>query len=71
MGLAETGTSGRGLAEEIERDLGEFLAKAAPKLLANDDKLDEQVKRLVRQTATEEIGKKPEVVTVISRLTAD
>jgi len=71
MGLAEAGPSGRNLAEEIERDLGAFLAKAAPKLLADDDKLDEQVKRLVRQTATEEIGKKPEVITVISRLMAD
>ena len=71
MGLPETGVSGRGLAEEIERDLSEFLSKAPDKLLADDDKLDEQIKRVVRQTALEEIGKKPEVTCVISRLMAE
>lgn len=71
MGLPETGVSGRGLAEEIERDLGDFLQKAPDKLIADDDKLDEQIKRIVRQTALEEVGKKPEVTTVISRLMAE
>ncbi|MBS0563152.1 MAG: ribonuclease J [Proteobacteria bacterium] len=71
MGLPEKGAAGRDLAEEMERDLSEFLAKAADKLIADDDKLDEQVKRVVRQTALVEVGKKPEVVCVISRLMAE
>lgn len=71
MGLPERGAAGRDLAEEMERDLSEFLAKAADKLIADDDKLDEQVKRVVRQTALVEVGKKPEVVCVISRLMAE
>ena len=34
----------------------------------NDDKMDEALRRIVRQVAMEEIGKKPEVTVVISRL---
>jgi ribonuclease J len=36
--------------------------------LSNDDKLDEALRKIVRQVAMEEIGKKPEVVVVVSRL---
>ena len=71
MGLPETGRAGRPLAEEMERELGEFLEKAPPKVLADDEKLEEAIKRIVRQVATEDIGKKPEVLVVISRLVAE
>ena len=71
MGLPETGLGGRALAETMEAELTEFLEKAGGKLLSDDDKLDEAMKRIVRQVAMEEIGKKPEVRVVISRLAAE
>lgn len=71
MGLPDTARHGRSLAEVMETDLTEFLDKAGAKIMRDDDKLDEALKRLVRQTAMEEIGKKPEVRIVVSRLTAE
>ena len=71
MGLPETGTGGRPLADVLERDLGEFLSSAPDKVIMDDDKLDEAIKRLVRQGAAEEVGKKPEVMVVVSRLMAE
>jgi ribonuclease J len=71
MGLPETGASGQPMAELIEADLGEFLSNAPDKVIMDDEKLDETVKRIVRQVAAEEVGKKPEVVAVVSRLMAE
>ncbi|RYH12341.1 ribonuclease J [Tropicimonas sp. IMCC6043] len=68
MGLAETGRSGAPLVDLIESETGQFLARADDKLLVDDDKLDAALRRAVRQVAVEEIGKKPEVTVVISRL---
>ena len=70
-GLPVKGKGGRDLAETLEADLAEFVTRASKKLLADDDKLDEALKRVVRQVAMEEIGKKPEVTVVVSRLSAD
>ena len=70
-GLPPLGKGGRDLAETLEGDLGEFLETAGRKLLADDDKLEEAMKRVVRQVAMEEIGKKPEMTVVISRLAAE
>ena len=67
-GLPETGTSKVPLVEVLEADLGQFLGRANPKTLADDDALDEALRRIVRQTAQTEIGKRPEVTVVISRL---
>ena len=39
--------------------------------LRDDDKLDEALRRIARQVAMEEIGKKPEVTVVVSRLMAE
>lgn len=36
--------------------------------MKDDDKLEEALRRLVRQSAQTEIGKKPEVTVVISRM---
>jgi ribonuclease J len=55
----------------LESDLSEFLDGASKKLLADDDKLEEALKRVVRQVSMEEIGKKPELTVVISRLAAE
>ena len=71
MGLASTGLGDRPLAETMEQELTEFLEGAGGKVLSDDDKLDEALKRIVRQVAMEEIGKKPEVRVVISRLAAE
>jgi ribonuclease J len=71
MGLPETGKGGRPLNETMEGDLAQFIDSAGRKLLRDDTKLDEAVRRVVRQVSMEEIGKKPEVTVVISRLTAE
>ncbi len=71
MGLPATGRGNRALSETLEADLTEFLEGASKKLLGDDDKLDEALRRIVRQVTVEEIGKKPEVTVVVSRLMAD
>jgi ribonuclease J len=67
-GLPEAGRKGRPLARTIEAELAEFLEGAGAKVLRDDDKLDDGVRRVVRQVTVEEIGKKPEVTVVVSRL---
>jgi len=71
MGLSGTGRGNRSLSETLEADLTEFLDGANKKLLGDDDKLDEALRRIVRQVTVEEIGKKPEVTVVVSRLMAE
>ena len=71
MGLPQTGKSGSPLAEAIETELTEFLDRADTRLLRDDDKLDEAIRRVVRQVAMEEIGKKPEMTVVVSRLATE
>ncbi|NDR56384.1 ribonuclease J [Aliiruegeria sabulilitoris] len=68
MGLVETGRSNAPLVDLVEAEAAQFLARANDKLLVDDDKLDSGLRRVVRQVAVEEIGKKPEVTVVISRL---
>lgn len=68
MGLPPAGRGGADLGEALERELGNFLEGAGPKVLRDDEKLDEAMRRVVRQVAMAEIGKKPEVTVVISRL---
>ncbi|MDA0962433.1 MAG: ribonuclease J, partial [Proteobacteria bacterium] len=67
-GLAETGTSRAPLAEVLEADLDQYLRRAGAKTLRDDDKLEDGLRQVARQTAQSEIGKKPEVTVVISRL---
>jgi ribonuclease J len=68
MGLPETGRSKAPLADVIEADLSQFLGRSKAATLRDDDKLNEGLKRAVRQSAQDEIGKKPEVTVVVSRL---
>ncbi|MHA6264013.1 ribonuclease J [Arenibacterium sp. CAU 1754] len=68
MGLSELGRSRAPLSEVLEEDLGQFLNRANPQTLSDEDKLDEALRRIVRQSAMNEIGKKPEVTVVISRM---
>jgi ribonuclease J len=70
MGLAETGRSNAPLVDVLEEDLSQFMGRAGAKTLTDDDKLEEGLRRIVRQSTQTEIGKRPEVTVVISRLTA-
>ena len=71
MGLPQRGRGGRALEEAIEEALSELLDRSSSKVLRDDGKLDEAIRRQVRQTAMQEIGKKPEVTVVVSRLLED
>jgi len=68
MGLPETGKSRAALVEVLEEDLGQFLMRAGNKTLKDDDKLGEELKRITRKTTNDEVGHKPEVTVVVSRL---
>jgi ribonuclease J len=67
-GLAETGTSNAPLLDVLEEDLAQFLGRASKKMRADEDKLEEELRRVARQSASAEIGKKPEVTVIVSRL---
>ncbi|WP_298292619.1 ribonuclease J [uncultured Litoreibacter sp.] len=69
-GLPEVGQSRVSVQDILEEEVGQFLGRADSKTVADDGKLEEQVKRIVRNACSKEIGKKPEVVVLISRLTA-
>ncbi|EAR50416.1 metallo-beta-lactamase family protein [Oceanicola granulosus HTCC2516] len=68
MGLPETGASRAPLVEVLESDLNQFLMRASKKTLANEDALEKELRTITRRTSQSEIGKKPEVTVVISRL---
>jgi ribonuclease J len=69
MGLAGTGRSRAPLADVLEDYLAQFMARAGDKVLRDDRKLEEGLRRVARLSAQNEIGKRPEVTVVISRLT--
>ena len=54
---------------QIESELSDFLERADARTVRDDGKLDEAIRKIARQVAMEEIGKKPEVIVVTSRLT--
>ncbi|WP_439122913.1 ribonuclease J [Marivita sp.] len=68
MGLSEMGRSNAPLVDALEEDLSQFIGRAGAKTITDDDKLEEGLRRVARQTTQNEIGKKPEVTIVISRL---
>ena len=67
-GLPDGGTSNAPLVDVLEHDLSQFLGRADNKTLKNDDAIEEAMRRIVRNTSRDEIGKKPEVAIVISRV---
>ncbi len=71
MGLPKLGRGGANLVEQIEDEMTDFLNRASVKVLSKDDKMDEALRRIARQVSMEEIGKKPEVIVVTSRLTEE
>jgi ribonuclease J len=68
MGLADQGKSRAPLVDVLEADLSQLIGRSNAKTLKDDVKLEEAIKRLVRQSTNAEIGKKPEVTIVVSRL---
>ncbi|MDR9426951.1 MAG: ribonuclease J [Salibaculum sp.] len=68
MGLPETGRNNADLSETLETALGAWLQRAKPAVLRDDAVLEKDLRTLTRRTAENEIGKKPEVTVVVSRL---
>ncbi len=68
MGLAETGTSNAPLVDIVEADLGQMLMRSNDKTLRDDAKLERDIKKEVRRSVQAEIGKKPEVTVIVTRL---
>ncbi|AXI46098.1 MBL fold hydrolase [Sulfitobacter sp. SK012] len=68
MGLPEMGTSKSPLVDVVEADLAQWLGRASPKTLRDDKLLDDGLRKIARQSSNNEIGKKPEVTVVVSRL---
>ncbi len=68
MGLPETGRNNAPLVDVLEEDLSQFLGRAKKRTLADDDILEKELRKITRKSAQGEIGKKPEVTVVISRL---
>jgi len=67
-GLPELGKSNAALVDILEEDLNQFLMRAGAKTLRDDDKLEDNLRRITRQTTRDEIGKKPEVSVIVSRM---
>ncbi len=67
-GLAETGSSRAPLVDVLEEDLSQFMGRAKSATLSDDDVLEDGLRKVVRNSAMGEIGKKPEVTVIISRL---
>ncbi|MDS9467420.1 ribonuclease J [Paracoccus sp. MBLB3053] len=70
-GLPELGRARVPLASNIESELAEFLERVDDRTARDDDRLEEAVRKITRQVSMEEIGKKPEVTVIISRLAAE
>ena len=68
LGLPAEGRSRAPLVELIEAETAQALARLDDGTLLDEDKLDEALRRIVRQVCAEEIGRKPEVTVVTSRL---
>ena len=68
MGLPDMGSSNAALVDVLEEDLGQYLGRAKAATLRDDGKLNEELRRVARSSAMAEIGKKPEVTVVVSRL---
>ncbi|EDQ03967.1 Ribonuclease J 1 [Sulfitobacter indolifex] len=68
MGLPEKGRSNAPLVDVLEQDLSQWLNRQKAATLRDDDKLNDGLKKVARQSSYDEIGKKPEVTVVVSRL---
>ena len=67
-GLPETGRSGRALAGEVEAQIAQRIGRLSRADAADDDALEAAVKKAAQKVAQDEIGKRPEVTVLITRL---
>ncbi len=67
-GLPEIGRSKAPLLEVLEEDLSQLLGRSKESTLRDDDKLESALIKAAKSTCMAEIGKKPEMTVVISRL---
>jgi ribonuclease J len=67
-GLPEVGSSNAPLVDVLEEDLSQMLGRASGKTLADDERLENEIKRVARKTCMDELGRRPEVTIIISRL---
>ena len=70
-GLPDQGSGAAPLAETMEAHLAGMLGRVDTRTADDDEKLEELIVRGVRKVAQDEIGKRPEVSVLITRLTAD
>ncbi|ADO43361.1 ribonuclease J [Ketogulonicigenium vulgare] len=68
MGLAELGRGNVPVVEAIEAELAKLLRRLDDKTLLDDDKLEKELRKSTRNAVNAEIGHKPEVTVIISRL---
>ena len=67
-GLPIVTNSNAPLVDCLEEDLSQLIGRIEPDVLLDNEQLEEVVRRGARNTCKSEIGKKPEVSVVISRL---
>ena len=67
-GLPIVTNSNAPLVDCLEEDLSQLIGRIEPDVLLDNEQLEELVRRGARHTCQSEIGKKPEVSVVISRL---
>lgn len=68
LGLAQNGMSNAPLVDVLEHDLGQALGRAKTRTMSDDDAIEILAKKTIRKSSQDEIGKKPEVTVVVSRL---
>ena len=70
-GLADSGHSECNFVDVLEEDLSQYIGRSSVSTIKDENKLEKDIKRIARQTALTEIGKKPEISIIISRLSSN
>ena len=70
-GLADFGHSECNFVDVLEEDLSQYMGRSSVSTIKDENKLEKDIKRVARQTALTEIGKKPEISIIISRLSSN
>jgi ribonuclease J len=70
-GLPDAAGNGAPLADLMETHLAGQLARIDKRTAGDDEKLEELIVRGVRKVAQDEVGKRPEVTVLITRLAAE
>ncbi|MEM8850105.1 MAG: ribonuclease J [Pseudomonadota bacterium] len=70
-GLPDRAANGAPLADLMEQHLAGQLARVDTRTAGDDEKLEEVIIRGVRKIAQDEVGKRPEVTVLITRLAAE